>query len=549
MFISGRGFECGTRGVLVGVLWLALVTVGAAQEDDGMWHYQIKPGDDLWKIAQTYLADPGYWHELVRLNKIDNPRRLRPGRVIKIPLYWLKLQRAGVKIVNLRGTVTHLPARGEPRPLTADTELHIDDGVLVGDDASLLLEFADGSRALLGPGSRAFFRRLNRIAGSEYGDTRLEVTQGSLETQVPVHGTRFQIDTPAANTTVRGTQFAVGVDRKGEKPLARVEVARGKVGVANQVGAQNVPGGFGTLATPDEPPKPPVRLLPPPVLKPPAGPVRKLPVTLRWQPVPGAIGYRVTLFPDRPNAVPLVVTEVERNGYSHPDLDDGSWRVRVQALDRQRLAGEGAEMKLVVDARPFPPMPTSPAPGAVLRGERVELRWSQPPQADAYRLQLSSSEDFARPLLDETTNATRLEVKPLKPGLWYWRLATRVADEQGPWSLVRRFELRPEPPVPTPQAKSEGDRLQLAWEKGAPGQKYQVQLARDPAFQDLLLDRLLEEPRLSLKQPEEAVHFRVRVVDADGYQGAWSPVQTIHPPPEPWYLFGVPAALILLLAL
>ncbi len=530
-------------------LALLLAPLAVAGEDDDMWHYVVKPGDDPWKIAQTYLADPGNWNELVRLNHIKHPRRLRPGQVIEIPLYWLKLQRAEARIVNLHGKVTYLPARGEPRALTPDTVFHIDDGVVVGPKAGLLVEFADGSRVMLGPGSRAFFRRLNSIAGGEYGDTRLQVEQGNLESQVPVHGSRFEIDTPAANTTVRGTQFAVGVDKQGDKPLARVEVNRGKVGVANQVGAQAVPGGFGTLATPDEPPKPPVRLLPPPRLKPPAGPVRKLPVVVRWTAVPGARGYRVTLFPDQPDAVPLEVSSVTATGYSHPDLADGRYRVRVQAVDGQGLAGKGAEMALVVDARPFPPIPTRPAPDAVLHGDGVTLSWSQPPKAEAYRLQLSHDADFSRPVIDKTLTATRFEAKPLAHGTWHWRLATLAGGEQGPWSQARGFELRPEPPVPSPQAQRGNGKLLLTWEKGAPGQKYHVQVATDPTFGELLVDRLIDRPRLSLEQPKVPIHFRVKVVDSDGFEGAWSPVQTIHPPPEPWYLFGVPAALIMLLAL
>ena len=124
-----------------------------------------------------------------------------------------------------------------------------------------------------------------------------------------------------------------------------------------------------------------------------------------------------------------------------------------------------------------------------------------------------------------------------------------MGGEQGPWSQARSFELRPEPPVPSPQAQAENGKLLLTWEKGTPGQKYHVQVATDPSFGKLLVDRLIDQPRLSLEQPKEPIHFRVKVVDSDGFEGAWSPVQTIYPPPEPWYLFGVPAALIMLLAL
>ena len=43
--------------------------------------------------------------------------------------------------------------------------------------------------------------------------------------------------------------------------------------------------------------------------------------------------------------------------------------------------------------------------------------------------------------------------------------------------------------------------------------------------------------------------FRVRVIDTDGYEGPGAHPQMIDPVQQPWYLYVIPTALLLLLAL
>ncbi|MEF2245396.1 CIS tube protein [Paenibacillus sp. IITD108] len=45
----------------------------------------VKQGDQLWQIAAEEYEEPGLWREIARANGIENPKRLEPGTVIKIP--------------------------------------------------------------------------------------------------------------------------------------------------------------------------------------------------------------------------------------------------------------------------------------------------------------------------------------------------------------------------------------------------------------------------------------------------------------------------------
>ncbi|TLS53975.1 LysM peptidoglycan-binding domain-containing protein [Paenibacillus antri] len=45
----------------------------------------VKQGDQLWRIAAEEYENPGLWREIAKANRIDDPTRLEPGSVLKIP--------------------------------------------------------------------------------------------------------------------------------------------------------------------------------------------------------------------------------------------------------------------------------------------------------------------------------------------------------------------------------------------------------------------------------------------------------------------------------
>jgi hypothetical protein len=47
--------------------------------------YTIRRGDTLSGIAQAAYGDPARWREIAAVNRIDDPRRLEPGRVLRVP--------------------------------------------------------------------------------------------------------------------------------------------------------------------------------------------------------------------------------------------------------------------------------------------------------------------------------------------------------------------------------------------------------------------------------------------------------------------------------
>lgn len=46
--------------------------------------YSVKRGDSLYSIAKNLLGDPQRWTELAALNGIDDPKKLKPGMMLKL---------------------------------------------------------------------------------------------------------------------------------------------------------------------------------------------------------------------------------------------------------------------------------------------------------------------------------------------------------------------------------------------------------------------------------------------------------------------------------
>lgn len=91
-----------------------------------------------------------------------------------------------------------------------------------------------------------------------------------------------------------------------------------------------------------------------------------------------------------------------------------------------------------------PPQGASPLEGQLYRVKAgstqfVRLRW-EPSQAASVHVQVADNPLFVRGLLlDQTVSGQTADVGPLKPGTYYWRLRSAVAEGRGFWGAPTRF--------------------------------------------------------------------------------------------------------------
>ena len=510
--------------------------------------YAMVAGDNPWNISERFLRGMQFWKPLLRLNNIEHPRLLPPGSELKIPLGWLKTEAANVQVKEVAGDVSYTSAAdGQSGLLQSGTLLAGGDRISTGDRGSAVLEYADGSTLLIGNNTRMTLKRVEKFSDSGLANSETQLESGRTENRVITHGTRFEISTPSASTAVRGTQFRTSVDRQDTK-LSRIEVLAGSVAVDGAGKSRKVAAGFGTTVMQGAQPAPPTRLLPAPEIESPADVSRAFPLEIRWLAVTGAEKYRLQVTAEGSDTA-LLDAVTTRTGLSTDALHDGRFTLHLRAIDDAGLEGREVAREFLLDARPQPPLAVMPQPDQVVRSELPSFEWTRPLGASRVHFQLTKNRQAA-PLLDiPDYPETRFTPDALPPGTYFWRLASRNDNEEGPWGEYQVFTLKPAPGEP--QVSSEGDdrQIRLHWPTAGDGQLYRVQIAEANTFKTVSENRVLDEPVWEAERPLMPSWFRVRVIDTDGYEGAWSLPQMIDPVQQPWYQFVLPTALLLLLAL
>ena len=534
------------------LVWL-LAASSAVQAQD--WAYRVRPGDTLWDVAGAHLKPSIPWQRLQEHNRIANPYQLAPGSTLQIPLARLDRQPARAKVVAIRVNATSRSAAGRDAPVTAGMSLGSGAVLRTSPDASLSLEFADGSRLLLLGDSDLLLDRLTRFGRSGMADTRLRLQRGRIGNEVRrLRGpaANFIVDTPSASAAVRGTQFRVEA-RQGS---THTEVLEGRVAVnaRNQRGTL-LRHGFGAFVVPGQAAIAPVALLPAPDLSRIAPLTQSVRPELAWPEVAGAHRYRVQVSDHQRFDSVRVDMEVEAPRARLPALDAGAYVIRVRAIDKDGLEGRDSVTALRVDDQPAPPYSIAPAAGGVVRTPEVVLRWTQAPAAVAYDYEVAGAAGFAQPVahgrVDDTASVRLPE--PLPPGDYAWRIRSVDASAKpGPFGDSLAFTVRPLAEVTAIDTAAANDTREVTfrWQAGQPGQRYRFQMSRTPDFRKTDVNMLVDQAEVTLPRLRSGTwYLRAQTIDVDGFEGPFPAPQQVDVPCR-WCRIGAGAgALLILLAL
>ncbi len=541
-------FVLALAALISGLPALALAQTPAGED----WIYRIERGDTLIGLHERLMRPEANWRLVQRLNRIADPHRLQPGSTLRIPIALLREEAASAEVLHVHGEVWLERTGAERQALAAATPVRAGDTVVTGAQSSVSLRFADGSRTQLGPNGRLLVERHVRLGASGSVETRVRLDAGGAEAQVPpaaparTVAPRFEMRTPVVNLGVRGTEFRGRVD--GARTLA--EVVQGRVAA----GAQTLDAGFGAVATAAgvSPPRP---LLAAPDLAAVPARIERLPLQLPLPRIEGARALRAQVFDtaEVPRLLLDSLFEQPVAGWTD-DLPDGRYELRVRASDADGVEGQTARRIFTLKARPEPPFLLRPRAGEKVTDEQVTLAWARNPQAARYKVQVAPLADFAAPSLDrDDLTATELRV-PLALGTHHWRVAAVRADgDTGPWSDAQTLERVERPPPPPPPSAPTGQTSQVAGDgvvvnwAATPlaGASYQVQIARDAAFTQIVLDERTPRTEALLAKPDAGTYFvRVRTIGADGRAGGFGAPQEIEVPRSLWWLWLLPLLLL-----
>ncbi|WP_082615298.1 FecR domain-containing protein [Acidovorax sp. Root267] len=563
---ASAALTLGFLGSLASTCAQARPAAATTPQGDEIAH-TVQEGDTLEGLAKAYLAAPRQWPLLQARNKVADPRRLVPGSVVWIPVRLQPAESATVEFVH--GTVTAQTRAGDtPAPVAQGGKLEEGTALQVGPDAFVAVKLADGTVVRVQAQSELLLRQLRRRGRAGSLQSVLEMRSGAVESSVPPNAEafrRFELRTPLAVTSVRGTRFGVAM---GESGQTTASVLSGSVAVQSRqpettgqsshssaaAAAMLAPGQGLAVAADGSVGAPRPLLAAPDTSGVPAMLSDAGILAINVPPLPGAARYQAQVAQDAD------FTQVLRHG-SFADgqlrwkaVEDGRYYLSVRALDDAGIPGVPALLPFVVKTRPVAPLYQQPAPGAVVASGAGELRCTQVPGVAWYRLQVARDAQFTQPVLDEQRlTECRLPLSTLPVGNYFWRAASllqlphgpanpgRPADpggtagqvDQGPFAPPQPFTVADRPATLSPQSlqAQDGDTTVRVHWPAQPGQRFRLQLApaNDLAFDKVVLDTQLDAPAWTAGNlPAGDYLVRIQVLDPTGLQSDFSPPRQIR---------------------
>lgn len=505
---------------IAGLLALACSTVATADD----YPYRVVARDTLIGVAQRLLLDPNDWPKLQKLNRVRDPLRLQPGSTLRIPVAWMKSAATQARVTQVQGG-----ANVAPGALLGEGS-----SVLTQPDGFVTLQLADGSVARLQSESELRLESLRSYPGTEAHRSSLRLLRGRVESLVERlrGGGRNEVTTPVGSAVVRGTRFRVAADAQSREQ--RSEVIDGTVevgGSADPARPAMVAAGFGTVVGTDGRVAEPVALLAAPDTAGLPALMERTLLRFTFPALAGAQRYRAQVALDREFQRVVGQSADSAPQARFTDIADGEYYIRIRGIDARGLEGRDAEHAFRLKARPEPPFPSQPQNKGKSVGAGAVFGWAENAEAAHYRFQLARDMQFRDLLREErAAKGAKLEVAALAPGDYFWRVASvRASGDQGPFGDAQQFTQKAPPPVPAPPVIGD-DTLQFSWQ-GEPGQTFEFQLARDPAFESVLDARDLKEPRVELARPGAGQYFmRYRARDPDGFVGPFTAPQRFELP-------------------
>jgi hypothetical protein len=439
------------RPIAALLILLLSAIIGRVMAEDTVFLYTVQPGDSAWTITARYLREQGHWQALRQTNRLRGDH-LRPGQVLRIPMPWLRMTTQEARLSVFQGEVMRNNGSGWI-PAQANTVLTPGTWLRTPPDGTATLLMQDGTRVLVRPSSELRLMALDRTqlsawvasSGASSPTTtttpvRIELLRGGLENVVQHQAgqNRFEVHTPSAVTTVRGTEFRISANETD----SRAEVLQGAVRLHNPQGQVELPMGMGSRAVRDTPPMAAVALLQAPEIG--AIPDRLGPEqarTHRTPPVAGAVAYRAQWFShDTPTRL-LHEAVNDTPVLAFPDRADGAYRLRLRAIDTLGLEGLSAERVLQVVTPPPPP-----SLEVRRQGQRLQLTWAAANPDVSAQVQIARDAAFTAVVLDEPTPHRTLSLPWPASGAAPGHVRIRVLHTdgtRGPWSASRRIDPPP----------------------------------------------------------------------------------------------------------
>ena len=331
----------------------------AARSQGGVVHL-VQKGETLSSISVRFTGHPSHWRTIGRLNRIENDRTIPVGTQILIPGRLLPTKPVTASVIASVGNVLVQREHGQNLKLAVGEQVMEGDRVTTLQDSFVTLSLIDGTRITLKPETSAVFRKLRANHHLNKPTSQLFLERGRIDSSVtPASGnTRpsYEIVSPTAVSSVRGTVFRVAVDER----RSLNETISGTVAVSDGMRKKQrlVGEGFGTIVESGRV-SAPIKLLEVPSLKDGYQLQEKLPVEFSLL-HKDAAAYHALISTDPTGTNIVQAAQATSAGgvtkVRFADLPDGNYFVQYSAASASGLHGLQGTVPFRLKARPVPPI-------------------------------------------------------------------------------------------------------------------------------------------------------------------------------------------------
>ena len=155
----------------------------------------------------------------------------------------------------------------------------------------------------------------------------------------------------------------------------------------------------------------------------------------------------------------------------------------------------------------------------------INFRWSGADYAEKFLIAVSASPDMTDPVFTAVTENHNLKVNSIGSGKWWWQITPYYSMNSigysgesvvSSFSIVRNDQIRP-PLLAVPNEHSvvtykEAPAVNLSWKSDIKDANYQVLVATDPDFNDVIYTKNTKSTQLAAKLPKESEELYWKVI-------------------------------------
>lgn len=320
---------------VISALFMA-VSVQAKTTGSADLRYTVRPKDTVSSLTQKHLKPSIGWQALARYNHLPNEHVIHPGTQLRVPLRWLAAKQAQAKLTAISGEVQIKSVGGAWHSAQLTELLQTGQMLQVGANSSARLQFADMSELVMQPHSTVELDTLSVYVGGYMADTQLRLQAGRVEVRANPRGRqgqKFDVITPAAVASVRGTQFVV--EAQADRTLE--QTSQGKVTFQSGNARVLVQEGYASAVKVGEDPSKPEVIKPAPVLKNPASKFLDFPIEFVLAEPADATGWVMQIGHDAQMAQLVLAQQTSQPQWDIGGLADGAYYLRIWSLDAQSM--------------------------------------------------------------------------------------------------------------------------------------------------------------------------------------------------------------------